>query len=119
MCLAEQTTENNPEVMTALVHKLGLSKSLRFHDVFSIDDPDLLSFVSRPALALLLVFPVSKTYESYRMHEDANRPLYESKGTEEPVIWYRQTIGNACGLMGLLHAVSNGAAREAVGMTSA
>ncbi len=105
--------------MTALVHKLGSSQSLSFHDVFSIDDPDLLSFVPRPALALLLVFPVSKTYETYRMEEDAKRPLYEGKGTEEPVIWYRQTIGNACGLMGLLHAVSNGAAKDSVGMASA
>jgi ubiquitin carboxyl-terminal hydrolase L3 len=101
--------------MTALVHKLGLSKSLSFHDVFSIDDPDLLAFVPRPANALLLVFPVSSTYETYRREEDAHRPLYEGKGEQEPVIWYRQTIGNACGLMGLLHAVSNGAAKDYVG----
>jgi len=102
--------------MNALVHKLGLSQTLSFHDVFSIDDSDLLAFVPRPANALLLVFPVSTTYEKYRMEEDAQRPLYEGKGTQEPVIWYRQTIGNACGLMGLLHAVSNGAAKGLVGM---
>ena len=112
------STENNPEVMNALVHKLGLSKTLSFHDVFSIDDPDLLAFVPRPANALLLVFPVSKTYEKYRMEEDAHRPLYEGKGVQEPVIWYRQTIGNACGLMGLLHAVSNGPAKDFIGNVS-
>jgi len=104
--------ENNPEVMTSLIHKLGLSESLSFHDVFSIDDPDLLAFVPRPAHALLLVFPVSKSYETYRMQEDAERPYYNGKGPEEPVIWYKQTIGNACGMMGLLHAVSNGSSRE-------
>jgi ubiquitin carboxyl-terminal hydrolase L3 len=102
--------------MTALVHKLGVSQNLSFHDVFSIDDSDLLAFVPRPALALLLVFPVSSTYEKYRLEEDSKRPFYEGKGEEEPVIWYRQTIGNACGLMGLLHAVSNGPARDFVGM---
>lgn len=102
--------------MTALVHKLGLSNTLSFHDVFSIDDPDLLAFVPRPANALLLVFPVSESYEKYRLEEDSKRPVYEGKGAEEPVIWYRQTIGNACGLMGLLHAVSNGAAKDFVGM---
>jgi ubiquitin carboxyl-terminal hydrolase L3 len=101
--------------MSALVHKLGLSKGLAFHDVFSIDDPDLLAFVPRPALALLLVFPVSKTYEEYRRDEDTERPLYEGRGSEEPVLWYRQTIGNACGLMGLLHAVSNGPAKQYIG----
>ena len=101
--------------MTALVHKLGLSQNLSFHDVFSIDDPELLAFVPRPAQALLLVFPVSDSYEKYRMEEDLSRPIYEGKGEQEPVIWYKQTIGNACGLMGLLHAVSNGPAKDFVG----
>ncbi|KAH9881993.1 hypothetical protein J1614_001164 [Plenodomus biglobosus] len=104
--------ENNPEVMSALVHKLGLSQKLAFHDVFSIDDPDLLAFVPRPAHALLLVFPVSETYEQFRVQEDNDRPEYEGHGPDEEVIWYKQTIGNACGLIGLLHGVSNGTARS-------
>lgn len=97
--------------MTALVHKLGLSDKLAFHDVFSIDDPELLAFVPRPAHALLLVFPVSQTYEKFRIQEDKDRPEYQGHGPDEEVIWYKQTIGNACGLIGLLHAVSNGSAR--------
>ncbi|KAL6710025.1 ubiquitinyl hydrolase 1 [Coniothyrium glycines] len=106
--------ENNPEVMSSLVHKLGLADQLAFHDVFSIDDPDLLGFVPRPALALLLVFPVSETYEKFRVQEDKDKPHYQGHGPEEEVIWYKQTIGNACGLIGLLHAVSNGEARAAI-----
>jgi ubiquitin carboxyl-terminal hydrolase L3 len=101
--------------MSSLVHKLGLSKALSFHDVFSIDDPDLLAFVPRPASALLLVFPVSRSYEVFRVQEDANRAPYEGKGAE-PVIWYKQTIRNACGLIGLLHAVSNGNSRNFIGV---
>jgi ubiquitin carboxyl-terminal hydrolase L3 len=108
--------ENNPEVMSSLVHNLGLSKALSFHDVFSIDDPDLLAFVPRPASALLLVFPVSRSYEVFRMQEDENRTQYEGKGFDEPVLWYKQTIRNACGLIGLLHAVSNGNSRGFIGM---
>ncbi|KAH7394960.1 hypothetical protein DE146DRAFT_66447 [Phaeosphaeria sp. MPI-PUGE-AT-0046c] len=104
--------ENNPEVMSALVHKLGLSEKLAFHDVFSIDEPELLAFVPRPAHALLLVFPVSETYETFRIQEDKDRPEYQGHGPEEEVVWYKQTIGNACGLIGLLHGVSNGAARS-------
>jgi len=104
--------ENNPEVMTALVHKLGLSQSLSFHDVFSIDDSDLLAFIPRPATALLLVFPVSKSFEKYRADEDADKSIYDGKGPEEQVLWYKQTVKNACGLMGLLHAVSNGGAKS-------
>ncbi len=109
------TVENNPEVMSSLVHKLGLSQKLAFHDVFSIDEPELLAFVPRPAHALLLVFPVSETYEKSRVQEDKDRPEYQGHGPEEEVIWYKQTIGNACGLIGLLHGVSNGAARSNIG----
>lgn len=100
--------------MTKLLHKLGLSPTLSFHDVWSIDDPDLLAFVPRPAHALLLVFPVSDTYEKFRHDEDSSRQTYEASGDGEDVIWYKQTIGNACGLIGLLHGVSNGKAREQV-----
>ncbi|EMC91972.1 hypothetical protein BAUCODRAFT_28183 [Baudoinia panamericana UAMH 10762] len=106
--------ENNPEVMSTLLHKLGLSPTLQFHDVFSIDDPDLLAFVPRPAYALLLVFPVSDTYEKFRHAEDKDLPEYEGSGAGEKVVWYKQTIRNACGLMGLLHGVSNGPARAFV-----
>ncbi|KAL8832303.1 MAG: hypothetical protein Q9191_000357 [Dirinaria sp. TL-2023a] len=88
--------ENNPEVMTALVHKLGLSSTLSFHDVYSLDDPSLLAFVPRPVLALLLVFPVSKTYETARVAEDSSLPTYSGYGSDEEVLWFRQTIGNAC-----------------------
>ncbi|KAF4943226.1 hypothetical protein FGADI_13549 [Fusarium gaditjirri] len=82
------------------------------HDVYSLTDPDLLAFIPRPALALLLVFPVSAVYESHRMAEDSLVDEYKGKGDTEPVLWWPQTIRNACGLMGLLHAVCNGNARS-------
>lgn len=104
--------ENNPDVMTALVHRLGLSTELSFHDVFSIDDPDLLSFIPRPAAALLLVFPVNEAYENFRQMEDQDKPEYNEKGAQEPVIWFKQTIRNSCGLMAVLHATCNGSARN-------
>ena len=101
--------------MSSLVHNLGLSEKLAFHDVFSIDDADLLAFVPRPAYALLLIFPVSETYEKFRVQEDKDRQEYEGHGAGEEVVWYKQTIGNACGLIGLLHGVSNGEARSHIG----
>lgn len=100
--------------MTSLTHKLGLSPTLQFHDVWSIDDPDLLAFVPRPAHALLLVFPVNETFAKFRAEEDQDRPEYAGSGDGEAVVWYKQTIGNACGLMALLHGVSNGEARARV-----
>ncbi|KAG6038220.1 hypothetical protein E4U41_004436 [Claviceps citrina] len=106
--------EANPELMTALIHKLGVSPALALHDVYSLTDPDMLSFVPRPALALLLVFPVSAVYESQRMAEDNTVEEYGGRGEGEPVVWWRQTIRNACGMMGLLHAVCNGPARSLI-----
>lgn len=102
--------------MTTLVRKLGLSPDLSWHDVYSLDDPSLLSFVPRPAHALLLVFPVSETYETFRREEDSTLPDYSGSGSNEEVLWFKQTIGNACGLMGLLHAVCNGMLRDFIGM---
>lgn len=101
--------------MTTLVQKLGLSPSLAFHDVYSLDDPSLLAFVPRPVYALLLVFPITSTYENARRAEDEPLPEYNGSGAEEEVIWFRQTIRNACGMIGLLHSACNGGAREAVG----
>ncbi|KAK2593291.1 ubiquitinyl hydrolase 1 [Conoideocrella luteorostrata] len=106
--------EANPELMTNLIHKLGVSSALAIHDVYSLTDPDMLSFIPRPALALLLVFPVSAIYESHRMAEDNTVDEYTGTGEQQPVIWWKQTIRNACGMMGLLHAVSNGPARNLI-----
>ncbi|RXG48500.1 hypothetical protein VDGE_10123 [Verticillium dahliae] len=110
--------EANPQLMTTLLHKLGLSSALQIHDVYSLTDPDLLAFIPRPALALLLVFPVSASYESHRLAEDALLDDYEGHGDTAPVVWFRQTIRNACGLMGLLHAVANGPARDYIEASS-
>ncbi len=102
--------------MTELLHNLGLSSALAVHDVYSLTDADMLAFVPRPALAVLLVFPVSASYQSARLAEDSLLPAYAGAGPDEPVVWFRQTIRNACGLMGLLHASVNGPARSFIGM---
>lgn len=39
-------------------------------------------------------------------------PQYAGSGQDEPVMWFKQTIRHACGLIGLLHAVSNGGAKQ-------
>ncbi|KPI39107.1 Ubiquitin carboxyl-terminal hydrolase isozyme L3 [Cyphellophora attinorum] len=106
--------ENNPEVMTNLVRELGLSESLQWHDVFSLTEPSLLEFLPRPAVALLLVFPITETYEKFRREEDESKEQYDGSGPQEEVVWFRQTIRNACGLIGLLHSITNGPARDQI-----
>ena len=98
--------------MTALIRKLGVATSLSFHDVYSIDDKDLLAFVPRPVYALIFVFPHTPAYMEVMRAEDADKQEYEGCGDEEDVIWFKQTIGNACGMFGVLHGVCNGKARD-------
>ena len=71
--------------MSHLIHQLGLPATLGFSDVFSIDEPDLLAFVPRPSYGLLLVFPVSRTYEASRIEEDSSLSEYNGSGPSEPV----------------------------------
>ena len=107
--------ESNPDLFTELVHALGLSSALEFHDVLSLDDAELLALVPRPTLALILVFPTSSDYETEIANKDKDAIQYVKSGEDEDVVWYKQTINNACGLYGILHAVSNGAARDFIG----
>lgn len=105
--------ESNPDVFTELVHALGVS--LSFQDVLSLDDPDLLSFIPRPAYALILVFPTTEEYDRRHADEDSRTSEYDGYGEDEEVVFFRQTIYNACGLYALLHAVCNGDARQHIG----
>lgn len=97
-------------------HSLGLSSDLAFYDVFSVDEPELLQFVPRPVYALILVFPVSETYEKHRKEEDSKLPAnyYTSvAGTsKQDALWFKQTIRNACGTYAILHALVNGVSKS-------
>lgn len=104
--------ENNPQVMNKLAHDLGLNPSLGFHDIYSVTDPELLAFIPRPAHALLVIIPLTPTWHEERIAEDANKTDYEGSGEEEPTIWFKQTIGNACGSIGLVHCLLNGEASK-------
>jgi len=108
--------ESNPDVFTELAHKLGLSTSLVFEDVLSLDDPELLGFLPRPAFALILVFPTTDDYEKRVQDEDAKLEEFRTSGGAGDVIFFKQTINNACGLYAILHAVCNGEARRRIGM---
>jgi ubiquitin carboxyl-terminal hydrolase L3 len=109
---AESCPENNPEVMTKLAHNLGLSPALSFHDVYSLTDPDLLAIIPRPASAVLFTYPGTATSDAYTAKANAEQPDYHGSGPDEPVMFYHQIIGHACGLIGMLHCTTNGAARD-------
>lgn len=111
--------ESDPAIITQYTQALGLSPELAFHDVYSVSDPDVLSFVPRPAHALLLVFPITAVYEHYRQEQDKGKDLNMGDNpVDGDIVWFRQTIGNACGTMGVIHSVFNGDVPSYLGILS-
>jgi len=98
--------------MTKLAHRLGLSQALSFTDVYSLTDPDLLAIVPRPCSALLFIAPETPDLIQIRIDEDKDQQSYTGAGADQPVIWFRQTIRHACGLIGLLHGIMNDSAAD-------
>lgn len=98
--------------MNQLATKLGLSPELQFYDVYTLDELDLLAHIPRPVLGLLVIIPLTPAWDRDRQAEDADKSDYTGSGPEEPVIWFKQTIGNACGSIGLLHCAINGPAAD-------
>lgn len=98
--------ESNPEVFSALAHKLGVLPLLEFHDVYSLTDETLLAMVPRPTTAVVLLFPLTTAFELGRRHEDDGQPPYDQELYGE-VAWLKQTLKNGCGLYALLHAGLN------------
>lgn len=106
--------ESDPEIFSELIQNLGV-RGYEFQDVYSLDDPDLLSFIPRPVYALVLVFPEAQMDLEKLKGRERSKKVYEGKGEGEPTIWYAQTIQNACGLYAVLHAVSNGVDKSKIG----
>jgi ubiquitin carboxyl-terminal hydrolase L3 len=96
--------------MNQLAMKLGFSSEFKFYDVYSLDEPEQLAHIPRPALALLVIIPLTPAWDRSRKAEDASKEPYTGSGPDEPVVWFKQTIGHACGSIGLLHSLINGPA---------
>jgi ubiquitin carboxyl-terminal hydrolase L3 len=97
--------ESNPDVMNNYIEKLGVPTAWSFTDVWGLD-ADALSFVPRPVLAVLVLFPLTAEYEKFRLEEEA-RITAEGQKVTSSLCFIRQTIGNSCGTIGLLHALAN------------
>ncbi|THV04483.1 peptidase C12, ubiquitin carboxyl-terminal hydrolase 1 [Dendrothele bispora CBS 962.96] len=99
--------ENNPEVLNSWAYKAGLvSSDSGFSDIYGFDD-ELLGMVPRPVKAVLLLFPISSAFEERRKEEDQKIIDEGSLNDKGVVLWIKQTISNACGTIGLLHALLN------------
>uniref|UniRef100_A0A8C5WIZ1 Ubiquitin carboxyl-terminal hydrolase n=1 Tax=Leptobrachium leishanense TaxID=445787 RepID=A0A8C5WIZ1_9ANUR len=94
--------ENNPEMLNEVFSQLGVSGDWKFEDVIGFEESSL-SAVPKPVCALMLAFPLSEQHEAFREKQKA-----EIKEEYNPKVYFlKQTIGNSCGMIGLIHAVAN------------
>ncbi|XP_030384247.1 ubiquitin carboxyl-terminal hydrolase [Scaptodrosophila lebanonensis] len=99
--------ESNPEVLTKYIHKLGVSPAWSLSDVIGLDD-EMLEWIPRPAKALILLFPITDTYEKHRLEEHERiKMTAETEKHPADLFYMRQITHNACGTVALIHSVAN------------
>jgi len=76
-----------------------------FVEVIGFDE-ELLAMVPQPVIAVLVIFPITDEHEKHRLEEEER-----SKGTKpdysQAIYFIKQTIGNACGSIAVIHALAN------------
>ena len=97
--------ESNPETLTSYIQKLGVSNNWGFSDVFGLDE-ELLCMVPQPSLAFILLFPITENYKKHYV-EEKEKILREGQEVSKDVFFMKQTIGNACGTIGVIHSLAN------------
>lgn len=70
--------------------------------------------VPQPVVAVLLLFPYTEKYAHFQAEEEARLTKLE-QNISPNVYFIKQTIRNACGMMGLIHSIANN--EKIVGMT--
>ncbi|KAF9552077.1 peptidase C12, ubiquitin carboxyl-terminal hydrolase 1 [Agrocybe pediades] len=99
--------ESNPEVFNAWAEKAGLVMSqAHFSDIYGFD-PELLDIVPKPVKAVILLFPIDEDGEARRKAEDERIAREGQPKVDNTIFFIKQTISNACGTIGLIHALAN------------
>jgi len=98
--------ESNPEVMNKYISNLGVDTTLwKYCDVYGLDS-ELLAMVPSPCCSLLLLFPITQGYETFRLNEE--KSLKEKPQLVSDSLYFtEQTVGNACGTVGIIHSIAN------------
>ncbi|CAG8622096.1 11343_t:CDS:2 [Funneliformis caledonium] len=91
--------------MSDYIHKLGVSQDWAYTDVFGLDS-EILSMIPQPVKAVILLFPITDNYER-DSKEEVNKIQEIGQEVSPNVMFFKQTISNACGTIGLLHSLGS------------
>jgi ubiquitin carboxyl-terminal hydrolase L3 len=97
--------ESNPDLMSKYIYNLGVNQEWQFHEVYGTDE-GLLEIVPKPVIAVLLLFPISENSENHKKEQSEELKSKNVEGNSQ-VYHIKQTVGNACGTIGLIHAILN------------
>ncbi|XP_013194754.1 ubiquitin carboxyl-terminal hydrolase isozyme L3 [Amyelois transitella] len=97
--------ESNPDVMNKFLQKLGVPGNWAIVDVMGLD-PEMLSWVPRPVISVMLLFPISDNYENHKKKEE-NDILSTGQEVTSNIFYMKQNLSNACGTIALVHSVAN------------
>ncbi|AQK73210.1 Ubiquitin carboxyl-terminal hydrolase 3 [Zea mays] len=100
--------EANPDVMNQFIWGLGVSeRAVQFCDVYGLDD-ELIALVPHPVLAVLFLYPFTSLDEENKEESSVSaKSTAGGKDLSKKVYFTKQTIGNACGTIGVIHAIGN------------
>ena len=77
----------------------------KFHDVFGVDKEMWTVYIPQPVIAAILCYEIKPQHREL-LDQQEQTMTEEQKGYKKP-FFIKQLIKNACGTMGLLHALSN------------
>lgn len=69
-------------------------------------DPELLAMLPPDVEAVIFLFPITEAYEKFKDEEEAHLIKLEQSISPD-VVFFKQTIANACGMIALLHSVAS------------
>lgn len=86
------------------MHALGVPNCFGVSECFGLDE-ECLAFVPQPVVACIFLSP----YSALKAEKQLQRERIEKEGqvVHPKVYFMRQTVGNACGTVAVVHALAN------------
>ncbi len=85
----------------------------KFQDVLSVEDWAL-DMVPKPVTAVLMLYPKKEASQEFEQDERLRIEKY-GQIVSDKLFFMKQTIGNACGTIGILHAMANSVSKVRLG----